>query len=177
MDGFEIMGDWVLDRLRWLLGWGPDGRAVGTGRGHRRAVAAVLIYGAVVLAVTMWPAPVDRGHEGAIEWLLGMLHGIGVPRWFGYSALEFTANITMFVPLGLLVGMILPLGSTRLSLLLLPTFSVAIELTQAVVLSQRFASLDDVVANSIGGWIGVLISFAVQQNARTRGRNAHLPHR
>lgn len=132
------------------------------------AVTLLLLYVAVVLLMTMSPTPLDRGYASSIDKVLGVLHRNGVPEWFGYSKLEFTANIAMFVPLGFLVGLALPQRIAWLGLLLLPAFSGAIEMTQAAMLSQRFATIEDVVANSAGGWIGLLIAFTIRAMVHSR---------
>ena len=134
------------------------------------AVTLLLVCLGVVLWVTMSPTPINLGREDAIRKLLTLLHDNGVPEWFGYSKLEFTANIAMFVPLGVLIGLALPRRGVWLGLLLAPAFSGAIELAQALLLSQRTASVQDVVANSIGGWIGLLIAVVIRALVHARDR-------
>ncbi len=126
------------------------------------AVALLLVCLVVVLCVTMSPTPINLGREDAIRKLLTVLHDNGVPEWFGYSKLEFTANIAMFIPLGLLIGLALPRGLGWLGLVLPPAFSACIELTQALVLSQRTATIEDVIANSLGGWIGLAAAWTIR---------------
>lgn len=130
----------------------------------------LLLCLAVVLWVTMSPTPINMGREDAIRKLLAVLHDNGVPDWFGYSKLEFTANIAMFVPLGLLICLALPRRGVWLGLLLAPAFSAAIELAQALLLSQRTASVQDVIANGLGGWAGLLIAIIVRALVHARDR-------
>jgi glycopeptide antibiotics resistance protein len=99
------------------------------------ACAALAAYAAVVLGATLSPSPLDQGYSGSIERLLTVLHRNGIPDWFGYSKLEFSDNIIMFVPLGFLVAMLLAARFWWLALLICPALSVAIELTQATMLS------------------------------------------
>ena len=134
------------------------------------AVTLLLLCLGIVLWVTMSPTPINLGREDAIRKLLALLHDNGVPEWFGYSKLEFTANIAMFAPLGLLIGLALPRRGVWLGLLLAPAFSGVIELAQALLLSQRTASVQDVVANSIGGWIGLLIAVVIRALVHARDR-------
>ncbi|MEO6309412.1 MAG: VanZ family protein [Leifsonia sp.] len=129
-------------------------------------------YVVVVLLATMWPTPLDQGYESSIQKLLSVLHRTGVPEWFGYNKLEFSANILMFVPLGFLVALILPTRIWWLALILCPALSVAIELTQGAVLSARFASPGDVLSNSIGAVIGIF--FAVLLRAVVHHRDEKL---
>lgn len=132
-------------------------------------LALVLMYGVVVILATMWPTPLDQGFAASINRLLAVLHRNGIPEWFGYSKLEFSANVLMFLPLGFLVSMLLPVRVWWLALIILPGLSVAIELTQAVALSARFATVSDVIANSTGAVIGTL--FAVMLRAAIYDRD------
>jgi glycopeptide antibiotics resistance protein len=123
----------------------------------RQWLAAVLlaaVFGTILL-ITMWPAPVDKGYSGSIDKVLTVLHRNGVPTWFGYNCLEFTANIIMFIPLGFLVALLLSQRLWWLALIICPAFSISIELTQATFLAARFATVSDVVSNSTGAFIGI----------------------
>ncbi|MBX0300982.1 VanZ family protein [Cryobacterium sp. 1639] len=122
----------------------------------------VLAYGSIVLLATMWPTPLDQGYAASINRVLDVLHRNGVPEWFGYNKLEASANILMFVPLGFLVSMLLPVRVWWLALIICPGLSVAIELTQAFALSARFATVSDVIANSTGAIIGAVLAVILR---------------
>ena len=130
----------------------------------------LVLYAGIVLLATMWPTPLDQGYEESITRLLGVLHRNGIPEWFGYSKLEFTANIAMFVPIGFLFAMLLPWRVWWLVFLLAPGFSVAIELLQATMLAERFATPVDVVANSIGAVAGAIGAAMLRQAVYSRDR-------
>lgn len=108
---------------------------------------------AIVLLITITPDQVDADREW-VDRLLDAMHGIGVPRWFDYDQLEFTANIVMFLPIGFFLGILLHhrpwIGATIVTL-----FTAFIETVQLLFLPSRVASLGDVLANSLGGWIGL----------------------
>lgn len=106
------------------------------------------IYVIVVAAVVFWPTPVTERFEA----LLRRMHA-----WLPWSdkALEFGANVLIFVPAGLVAGLLLPQGRRWLAGVGGVLVSVAIEAVQGELLPGRFASVRDVVANSIGVWIGV----------------------
>ncbi|HAM26867.1 MAG TPA: VanZ family protein [Microbacteriaceae bacterium] len=123
------------------------------------ALAACLT---IVLFITMWPVPVDQGYGGAIAKMLAVLHRNGIPGWFGYNKLEFSANIVMFVPIGFLAALILPVRTWWLALVICPLFSTGIELTQGAFLAARFASVTDVLSNSIGAVVGVLVAVILR---------------
>ena len=130
----------------------------------------LLAYGLIVLLATMWPTPLDQGYEESIDRLLRVLHRNGIPEWFGYSKLEFSANILMFVPIGFLIALLLPWRVWWLALLLVPAFSVGIELLQGAVLAARFSTPVDVVANSLGGIAGVIVAGLLRLSVYRRDR-------
>ncbi|MFT3860237.1 VanZ family protein [Micropruina sp.] len=138
----------------------------------RLAVCGLLLalYAGSVLLATMWPTPLDTGYQSAIDRVLVILHRHGVPIWFGYSKLEFTANVLMFLPLGFLLALTLPQRVWWLALLLAPGFSAMIEYTQGAFLAARFASGWDVIANTIGGLLGALVAYALRSIIHARDR-------
>lgn len=124
----------------------------------------------VVVLMTMWPTPLDAGYESSISRLLNVLHRNGVPEWFGYSKLEFSANIVMFLPVGFLVALLLPARRWWIALLLCPLFSVGIEIIQASFLSARFATVLDVIANSTGAIAGIVCAIVLRAIVNARDR-------
>lgn len=142
-------------------------------------MAALIPYTAFVLSVVFWPTPVDSGARGWISTVVETLHEVGVPKAFGYDEFEFTANIGMFVPLGVFLGLVL--GQVRIwwGWILLPVASTVIELVQLLFLESRVADIRDVAANSIGGWVGLLVIWlwlracTDGQHARDSGKLRH----
>ena len=132
------------------------------------AFLALLSYAAIVVAATLSPTPLDQGYQGAIDKVLAVLHRNGVPEWFGYGKLEFSANIVMFIPLGFLITLLLPTKVWWLALVICPALSGAIELTQGALLSERFASWGDVASNSIGAIVGIFIAVVLRALVHNR---------
>jgi glycopeptide antibiotics resistance protein len=132
--------------------------------GARTLIAStgLLACVAVVLTATLWPTPLDQGYSESINRVLDVLHRNGVPEWFGYDKLEFFANIAMFVPLGFLLALLLPQRVWWLALIICPALSIGIEFTQAQLLTQRFATVADVIANSSGAVIGATFAVALR---------------
>ena len=135
----------------------PERRPARRGLSARQRVGAVGL-GLVLLAalaITLNPTPVDRGRSDTVWAFLGTLHRIGIPESFGYLELEFTANIIMFLPLGFFFALLVGERSWWLALAFPLVLSIGIELTQLLLLPERFADISDVIANTLGGWIGV----------------------
>lgn len=125
----------------------------------------------VVLVITLSPNRVDESRMPEIIRFLTFWHSHGLPSGFKYSQLEFSANIVMTIPLGLFAGIALPKPKRRLAFIALPAMAAVVELSQALFLSGRVASIWDVVANSLGVWIGLLVAVYVDA-ARTLRQHA-----
>ncbi|MBL3685742.1 VanZ family protein [Leucobacter zeae] len=139
-----------------------------SGVGILAAAGAALLV--AVLGITLWPTPVDRGLRGTLESWLAALHGLGLPEQFGYPELEFVANIVMFVPVGCLAAVLLRRRRWWIAAAVPPVFSVAIECAQLLFLPGRFATVSDVVANSLGGWLGIALVAAIRSGGARRRR-------
>ncbi|WP_336660477.1 VanZ family protein [Leucobacter sp. USHLN153] len=135
----------------------------------RVALWGLGLCGAATLIITMWPTPVDRNVRDALHAAFDDLHERGIATWFGYHELESLANVVMFMPLGFCVALLLSRRWRPLTLLLMPLASLLIEGAQLMLLPGRFATFDDVVANSIGGWIGAALAVVALRVARARG--------
>lgn len=81
----------------------------------------------------------------------------GIPLSVSYTVFEFAANIALFVPLGLLLVAAWPRANAWAVLLLGYSTSVTIELVQTL-LPSRFATLSDVIANTLGTAIGCVLA-------------------
>lgn len=138
--------------------------------GARHAIGWVLGlgYGAFLALVVLWPSPVDRPVADLLDRVIQELHERGVPAFVDYELIEFTANIALFVPVGIFFGLMIPLRVWYLTLVLSPALSVLIELAQRTLLSERYAAVSDVIANSIGGTIGVLLAWLLRAAVASR---------
>lgn len=134
------------------------------------ATLGLVMYGALVAYVTLTPTPIDRGMQRGISVILAAIHRRGVPEWFGYAELEFSMNIVMFVPLGFFLTLLFARNVQWLAIFLLPAVSVAIELTQLWFLASRYATVPDVIANSVGGWIGMTVAVILRALVHARDR-------
>ena len=127
---------------------------------HWAGGIGLTVVAALVVLITLTPSTVDSGYQAEIAWLLEAMHRRGVPGWFQYRQLEFTANVVMFVPLGFFAGLLL--GRRWWRWLWLPVaVSALIELWQYLFLPGRVAALSDVIANSMGGIAGLVFAGVV----------------
>jgi VanZ family protein len=142
---------------------------VAEGLSIRRARVLLGLYLLVVVALVV-PRPLERR-------LLG-LSVQAVDRVSGPDAsvtsrlVEPGLNVALFVPLALLLCWALPRLSSRAVWLVCVLTSVAVELTQYFFLPARDGSVRDVVTNSTGAAIGVLLHRLL-----TRRRRADQPVR
>lgn len=142
-------------------------------RSHARLWISTLLlifYSAFVLLVTMWPQPEQLEFDSIAGRVLRALHNLGVPERFGYNELEFVANIGMFVPLGFLLGLALARKAWWLAIFLLPAFSGAIEFTQGIALDERVSTFLDVLSNTVGGYLGLLLAMILRAMIHARDR-------
>lgn len=126
---------------------------------RRPAAVALAIYGTLVAAIGFFPTPVDREATPLIRTVLAALHKRGVPDWFNYHFIEFTANIALFVPFGVLAVFATGRRHVWLAVLAGAGASVVIEGVQWLLLPERFPSGLDVLANTIGTVVGVAIGY------------------
>jgi VanZ family protein len=121
-----------------------------------RVVARVLLtlYAVALALIAVWPTPVDAPAAP----LLGRL--IRVIPWLTYNRIEFGANILLFVPLGLLLALILTHRYLILPIALVTT--VTIESVQAILLSLRTPSVMDILANTTGACLGLLLVALIE---------------
>lgn len=132
--------------------------------GPRHAIVAVLAvgYGIFLALVVFWPSPIDRPVAAMLERVIAELHERGVPAFVDYTFIEFTANVALFVPVGVVLGLIVPLRWTVIALLLGPALSGAIELAQHFLLPDRYSTSADIIANSLGSTVGVLLAATLR---------------
>jgi hypothetical protein len=133
-------------------------------------VAAVLLAAAVAVIATIvfspWPPDLD-GQRRLADWLAAV-HQTWMPRWVTFQVVEFSSNVVMFLPLGLLGAVVFARARWAVFAACL-VFSIAVELVQWVHLPARQADWRDVLANALGTAIGIAL---VAGASRMLGRRA-----
>jgi len=132
-----------------------------------RALGAIVVG---VVLITFWPTPVDKPFHLALGRLIATLHRHGMPHWITYSVVEFSANIVLFVPVGVLIALLAWPSLWWVSGLLGLVASLTIELTQSLFLPMRFASVGDIAANTTGALLGgaAICTLRYVQSGRQR---------
>jgi hypothetical protein len=135
-----------------------------------RIVFGLLFAGYTVLLgfVGFRPTPVDREASPTVWWWIRAVRRAGF-EWYSYEFLEFSANVLLFVPLGLLGVLAVGLRFWWAPLVFGVAATVVIETGQAMLLPERFPSTSDVIANSIGTALGVAagcVVLAMQASGR-----------
>lgn len=145
------------------------GRVPSTSR-PRLAIIAILAigYGPFLAFVAFWPSPIDKPVAGLLNRVIVELHERGIPAFVDYDFIEFTANIALFIPVGFLFGLLLRLRGWPVALIFGPILSAVIEAAQRLLLDERYATVSDVLANSIGASLGVVGAVIVRYIVQAR---------
>ncbi|MFS0794349.1 VanZ family protein [Microbacterium sp. 1P10AE] len=122
------------------------------------------MYAFAVWWMTLRPEPYGAETAGILRRVLALLAGWPPTAWVTFDIVEFAANVTMFVPFGLLVSA----WGGRPWQGVLGGFiaSAVIETTQLLFLPTRVADVRDLVANTLGATIGVLVAALISRVIR-----------
>ncbi|GGE99360.1 VanZ family protein [Mycetocola zhadangensis] len=127
---------------------------------RRIAALAAVAYAIALALIAFWPTPVDQPIERpihrAVDW--SQSHGAEVVT---YPFIESMANVALFIPVGFLLVLILGAGRWWLSVLAGAALSAAIELGQLYFLDARFATMNDVFANTAGTLAGAALGLTL----------------
>lgn len=121
----------------------------------RPPIIAAGVYALALALVGLWPKPVDSdvnviGYEPVAR----IIAALGLNPYQGYDLIEGLANIALFIPFGVLVLLIWPSWRWWQAVALAFATTVTIEVLQQLLRPERFASVEDVVNNTLGGAIG-----------------------
>ena len=137
-------------------------------RRARRAAGVLLGVILVVIAVIVfWPGPPDPNGQVALRVYLERGHRHGLPRWVDYDLVQNLSNVVMFVPIGVL-GALALYRRNYLIVLYAAVASGLIELVQLVLLPHRVASWQDITANTVGAFLGLLCAVPALRRRRKR---------
>lgn len=123
---------------------------------RRVAAGLAVVYLGFLLFTVFWP--LQTYSSGSIDATTRTLHSAGAPESVTPSLVEFLGNIALFIPFSLLGAILTTRWSWQLWLVTGACASALIELTQLFYLPDRSATVFDVVANSLGAFLGVLLA-------------------
>lgn len=110
--------------------------------------------------------PADSAQVGGIvAWLADGAASLGMPRAEAATVIEFTLNIVLFVPFGVLVALAWRALPPALVIALGGATSLAIEFVQ-MALPTRYPTVSDLVANTLGTVVGCLVVAVVTAAAQ-----------
>lgn len=115
---------------------------------------ALVLYLIGLAFIGAWPSPVDRPLAGLLRDVIDAVRGYPLTSGITYMHIEGAANVLLFVPLGVIVALLLPTRRWWVAAVSGALISAAIETVQYLALSQRTASLGDVVNNTLGAVLG-----------------------
>ncbi len=136
----------------------------------RRVLPAVTILYLVAVAwITLNPFPPDPHRNRLLEALLAGFASVPALAWIDYDVAEFTANILLFVPMGLLLTLLLGRWRWWLALSLGIAATLLIEFVQ-LFLPARVSDARDLIANTLGTLIGIAVAAVLRRARRPRAR-------
>lgn len=142
--------------------------------GRLVAICLLVAAFATVLALTLWPTHVDGSARSGFEWFSERLANRGIHLPFGYGFVEFVLNIVLFVPPAAILAYLLNGRHTAWVILTGVAVSLFVEMVQLRVLDGRTATVQDVLANSLGAAVGaVVVAVWLAFRRRTSERVAH----
>lgn len=131
-----------------------------------------LVTGAYLVFVgwlTLTPQPIGPDQQQLIVRLLDGLHRRGYAESIDYNRLEFLANVGLFVPVGMFLLLLFGTGGWWLAAIGSFGLTAFIETAQTQI-PGRVSDERDLVANTVGAIIGIVIALVLTLPATLRRR-------
>jgi hypothetical protein len=156
---------------------GPIGHRSAAPRRVTMARWVLVAILAAVLVIVLWPSRPAGAEQSSLEQWFADLHARGLPGWIGFGLVEFSANVLMFAPLGVLGVLARPPFGAVAVVACGAALSAAVELGQWLLIPGRTGDYRDVIANIIGAVLGVLLAerFRPDRPIRDADRRAGRP--
>lgn len=127
------------------------------------ALLALACYLIILVATSIWPKPVDG--EGILSIITSELLQFTARTpaldWIQYNELEAIGNVLLYIPLGIFLVVFAPRTKTILVALVPVLVSLLAEGVQRLFLPDRYATINDVAYNALGGLLGILIAKSI----------------
>ncbi|CAN5170498.1 hypothetical protein BH09ACT2_BH09ACT2_19420 [soil metagenome] len=138
-------------------------------RRHPILSLATVAYLAIVGWITLGPQPINTGNGYWLWRALRFFSNHDSTRWLTYDRVEFLANLAMFVPIGIFFVLLFGRRLWFMSVISGVLLTVAIEFAQRFI-PGRVSDVRDLVANSLGTVVGVLVALLLTQAKARRLR-------
>jgi VanZ family protein len=115
-----------------------------------------------IILISLWPHHVDALLHDTITTCIHSLHTHHLlPSSFTYQSLERASNIALYIPVGYVIAHLNQKHKPVLQLLRALTLTLLltnlVELTQTFLLPDRTGDPVDILTNTIGGILGILL--------------------
>lgn len=138
-------------------------------RRHPILAVVTFAYLGVVAFITLLPQPPQPAANSVFRMALAFFANYPESRWLTYQRLEFSANVLMFVPIGLFFLLLFGRKWWFVSVLAGVALTVTIEFVQRYI-PGRVSDVSDIIANSTGTFVGVAVALIVTTPAALRLR-------
>lgn len=130
----------------------------------------LVLYLTALTITTLWPSPVDGGgfSKLVVSEILRFCQRTPGLQFVQYSELEAFGNVLLYIPLGIFVVVLFSKLNFWVALLIPILVSLSSEGLQSIFLPARYATLEDVFHNALGGCLGVLISASIRRWLKLR---------
>jgi len=135
---------------------------------RRRAVLPIVtaVYLVAVAGITLDPVPGDPAGNPLLRELLRAVSAVPGLGWVDYDVAEFSANVLLFVPMGVLFVLLLGAWRWWLAVAIGVVATLVIEFVQ-LFLPERVSDPRDLLANTLGTVLGVaLVALARRRRSR-----------
>lgn len=139
---------------------------------HRHPFLSLVTGGylAFVAWLTLTPQPIGPDQQLMVERALDALHRRGYAESIDYTRFEFLANIALFVPVGVFLLLLFGAGGWWLAGIGSFAMTAFIETVQQQI-PGRVSDDRDLLANTVGGLLGIAIAVVLTLPATLRRRD------
>jgi len=138
---------------------------------HRHPFLSLLSGGYLVFVawLTLTPQPIGDRETRLVNRVLDALHRRGLAETLDYSRVEFLANIALFVPVGMFLLLLFGAGGWWLAAIGSLVLTAFIETAQRQI-PGRVPDERDILANTVGGLLGIALTLVLVLPATLRRR-------
>ena len=145
-------------------------------RHHPVLTLITTLYLGAVAWLTLGPQPTALVRASGLYRILRELHSHPSTAWVTYSFVQYGSNLLMFLPVGVFLVLLFGRRLWWFAVIMGTLLSASIEFTQLFI-PGRVSDVRDLMSNSLGTLIGVLVALILTWPAAARRRrDALLAH-